>query len=140
MKNELLEAIEAGERALNSLRAAQTRLNSAGNWGLFDLLGGGLIAGLMKHSKLNDASGLLEEAKRDIRAFQRELRDVELIEDLSIDVGDFLSFADLAFDNVVADFLVQRKISQAQEQLDRAERQVDSITAALKRKYRELNA
>ena len=45
------EAILAGERALDSLRAARDELNSAGNWGIVDLLGGGLISGLVKHSK-----------------------------------------------------------------------------------------
>ena len=40
------EAIAAGERALTSLRAAREELRSAGNWGLVDLFGGGMISGL----------------------------------------------------------------------------------------------
>ena len=41
-------------------------------------------------------------------------------------------------DNVFADYLVQRKISQAKKQVGEAVRQVKSIVGALKRKYREL--
>lgn len=37
MRREMKEAIDAGERALSSLRMAQEKLNSAGNWGLFDM-------------------------------------------------------------------------------------------------------
>ena len=49
------EAIDAGERALTSLRAARGELQSAGNWGLLDLFGGGMISGLVKHSKMGNA-------------------------------------------------------------------------------------
>ena len=41
MRQEISEAIRAGERALSSLRAAQDKLGSARNWGIFDMLGGG---------------------------------------------------------------------------------------------------
>ena len=54
MKQELLQAIQAGERAIASLRRAEKALGSAKNWGLFDLLGGGLFADLMKHGKIKD--------------------------------------------------------------------------------------
>lgn len=37
---EIQEAVAAGERALDSLRAAEKSLNSAGGWGLFDMFGG----------------------------------------------------------------------------------------------------
>ena len=43
-EKERREAIEAGQRALNSLRAAQKELESARNWGLVDLFGGGFIS------------------------------------------------------------------------------------------------
>lgn len=53
---EINEAIVAGERALNSLYHAQDKLNSAKGWGLLDLLGGGFITGMIKHSRIDDAS------------------------------------------------------------------------------------
>lgn len=48
---EIKEAKEAGNRALTSLHSAQDMLKSAGNWGLLDMFGGGLISGMAKHSK-----------------------------------------------------------------------------------------
>ena len=41
---EMAQAIDAGNRALESLREAESKLKSAGNWGLFDLFGGGFLA------------------------------------------------------------------------------------------------
>jgi len=67
------EAVQAGERVLQTLYAARDKLGSARNWGIFDMLGGGFISDLVKHSKMNDASALMEQAKSDIQRFQREL-------------------------------------------------------------------
>ena len=120
MKREMQEAITAGERALSSLRMAQDKLNSAGNWGLFDMFGGGLFSTIMKRSKMDDAVNLMESAKTDLKRFQRELQDVNVPLDLKMEVGSFLSFADFFFDGFVADYLVQSKISDAKGQVSDA--------------------
>lgn len=98
MRREMQEAIVAGERALSSLRSAHEKLNSAGNWGIFDMFGGGLFSTIMKRSKMSDAQNLMENAKSDLLRFQRELKDVNIPLDLRMEVGSFLSFADFFFD------------------------------------------
>lgn len=131
-RKEIREAIMAGERALASLRLAKEKLDSARNWGIFDLLGGGFITDMIKHSKLNDASSYVENAKRDLLVFQRELRDVQVMRDIRIEVGGFLSFADFFFDGLVADYLVQSKISEARQQVDDAIYRVEGLLGQLK--------
>ena len=74
-QKEIREAITAGERARMSLQTAHDKLGSARNWGIVDILGGGLISGLMKHSRVNDASYHVEQAKRNLLSFQQELGD-----------------------------------------------------------------
>lgn len=128
------EAIDAGERALISLRMAQEKLNSAGNWGLFDMFGGGLFSTMIKRSKMDDASKLMETAKSDLKCFQKELKDVNVPLDMRMEVGSFLSFADFFFDGFVADYLVQSKISDAKEQVSDAIIRVEQILNELKRK------
>ena len=134
MSNEMRtkELQEAGERALRSLQAAQDKLDSANNWGIFDMLGGGFIASLVKHSKMDEAKADMEDAKYDLKAFQRELKDVQIPMDMKMDVGEFLSFADYFFDGFVADYLVQSKISDAREQVDNAIDMVENILEDLK--------
>lgn len=134
MRREMKEALDAGERALSSLRKAQEKLNSAGNWGLFDMFGGGLFSTIMKRSKMDDAQQLMEAAKSDLKRFQRELKDVIIPLDLRMEVGSFLSFADFFFDGFVADYLVQSKISEAKEQVSDAIIRVEQILNELKRK------
>ena len=132
LQKEMSEAIQACENALCSLRAAREELQKAGNWGIVDLFGGGFITNLIKHSKMDNASHLMENAKYDLKKFQKELRDVTINTDLSIDCGGFLTFADFFWDGVVADWLVQSKINDAKRQVDDAIAQVEQILRRLK--------
>ena len=72
-RKEINEAIVAGEQALNSLYAAQEKLNSAKGWSWFDLFGGGFLTDMIKHSKMDEASRCMEDAKYHLKAFQKEL-------------------------------------------------------------------
>ena len=98
IEKEKREAIEAGQRALSSLRTAKENLNSAKNWGLVDMFGGGFFSTMLKHSKMDQARQNMEQAKYDLRNFSRELNDVNMACNLNINTGDFLSFADYFFD------------------------------------------
>ena len=107
IEKEKREAIEAGQRALSSLRTAEENLNSAKNWGLVDMFGGGFFSTMLKHSKMDQARQNMEQAKYDLRNFSRELNDVNMACNLNINTGDFLSFADYFFDGFVVDWMVQ---------------------------------
>ena len=131
MRKEMKEAIDAGQRALMSLRQAQDKLGSARNWRVVDLFGGGFLTDMIKHSKINDASRYVEQAKRDLLKFQRELKDVDLPMDIKMEIGGFLSFADFFFDGLVADYLVQSKIANAREQIADAIRMVEDTLSNL---------
>ena len=128
-EKEIREARAAGVKALNTLRRAQGYLNSARNWGIYDMLGGGLISSLVKHSKMDDAARCVREAQRDLRAFSRELGDVNLP---GVEIGDFTRFADVFLDSFIADIMAQRRINEAREQVDRACRRVEDILRRLR--------
>lgn len=128
-RKEMDEAIAAGEQALNSLYAAQEKLDSAKGWSWVDLLGGGFLTGMIKHSRMEDASRCMEDAKYHLKVFQKELSDIHLSLDLRMEVGGFLSFADFFFDGVVADYLVQSKIEDARRQVADA---IDMISNILR--------
>lgn len=97
MQRELREALNAGENALHSLYAAKGQLNSARNWGIVDLFGGGMISSFVKHSKMSEAEEYLSQARYNLKIFQRELQDVAIVDTLDLNIGDFLSFADFFF-------------------------------------------
>lgn len=132
MNKEINEAIAAGEHALRSLRLAQDKLKSARSWGLWDIFGGGAISGLIKHNRISEASQHIEDAKRDLLKFEKELRDVSAPMNLNLNIDGFITFADFFFDGFIADYIVQSKIAEAREQVDRAIVVVESMINKLR--------
>ena len=125
---ELNEAIVAGERAKESLEDALDVLNSARNWGLWDMFGGGgLITSLIKHSKMEKASDLIEDAKENLRQFGKELGDIEEYANVDLSTGDFWGFADWFFDGFFSDWAMQNRINDARDQVRRAIDKVDEV-------------
>ncbi len=130
-RREINEAIQAGQEALTCLNEARDCLNSAGNWGIVDLLGGGFLTTMIKRSRMKDADNLVQQARGALKRFQRELMDVEDIPELHIETGDFLTFADYFFDGIIADWLVQSKINDSKRQVENAIRKVSYILGQL---------
>lgn len=127
------EAINAGERARNSLMNALDALNSARGWGIYDLLGGGMVSTFIKHSKMDKASDYLEQAKQDIITFSDEVNDVRGLENINLSTRDFWGFSDWFFDSFLSDWIVQDRINDARRQVEFAIQQLDSILAKLRK-------
>ncbi|MDD3402918.1 MAG: hypothetical protein PHQ72_06135 [Hespellia sp.] len=127
IRKEIREAKDAGNRSLMSLRNAQQLLSSAGNWGLLDMFGGGLISGMMKHSKLSSANQQMEAARYQVQSFQKELQDINVPGDFGVNISDFLMFADFFFDGIIADWMVQSKIGEAKQQVNEAIEKIENI-------------
>ena len=125
---EIDEAIAAGHEALAALRDAADSLDSAKRWGVVDVLGGGLLTSVVKHSRLGDANRALAKARSAIRRFTQELADVRELADLNANVSSWNAFFDIACDNVLADLLVQKEISDAADRVDDA---IDKVKEAV---------
>lgn len=123
---ELKEAISAGQSAVYSLDSALGSLNSAQGWGTWDLLGGGLIADLAKHSHIDNAMREAEQAHNELRRFKSELADVRINYDISFEMDGFAKFADFFFDGLIADWYMQSKINNSYESVSNVKNQVTS--------------
>lgn len=130
---EIDEAIRAGEQALDSLREAKNQLNSARNWGIYDMIGGGLISSMIKHSKIDQANEWMDQANRDLRCFAKELRDVDG-EDLQIDTGSLVTMLDIFCDNFFSDLLVQQKINDGRARIDALSDRIEDVLYTLKQR------
>ena len=130
---EIREAIDAADAALRHLGNAADMLDDAGRWGIVDMLGGGLITTLLKHRKISDAQDEIDEAKRALRIFVKELDDVDEATGLNVELGSGLQFADIFFDGVLADWIAQNKIDRARQQVADAMRQVYAVRSQLER-------
>lgn len=129
---EIQEAIDAGQRALSSLRNAKKALDTARGWGIVDILGGNTLSGLLKHERIYSAKQSVNQAKYDFSIFEKELEDVQNISGLDINIGDFLTFADFFFDGFVSDIFVQSRINDARNKINQAIMQTETILRRLK--------
>ncbi|HOS70483.1 MAG TPA: hypothetical protein PLG67_11785 [Bacillota bacterium] len=128
---EIREAISAGRSVISSLEKAMSSLNSAEGWGVWDMLGGGLISDLAKHSHIDNAKYEAEQAQILLRRFRAELADIRIREDIHIETGGFAKFADFFFDGLIADWFMQSKIKNSHESVSRVKSQVQSVLSEL---------
>ncbi|MGI6344690.1 MAG: hypothetical protein ACOX18_06475 [Bacillota bacterium] len=129
-QKELREAIAAGKDVQGRTESMLRSLDSAAGWGVWDMIGGGFLSTMVKHSHIDDARQLAHDAQQSFRVFARELRDVNLQLDLNIEISGFLRFADYFFDGLIADWTVQSRINKA---LDEIKKQQRSVTAVMQR-------
>ncbi len=126
-RTEIQEAIDAADNALHSLDRARDALGSARGWGIYDMVAGGFFSTLFKHSSMDKAEGYLEDARRALNSFRKELDDVDGMIDLSYNRTDLLTFADFFADGFLVDFLMQGRIKDAIRNVEDTIGQVTAI-------------
>lgn len=113
------EAIKAGRKALKSLKAARQSLGKARGWGVYDIIGGGMLSSVIKHSHMNNARTEMALAGRDLEAFADELKDLNL-QDKGLKFTNLFSLMDVFYDDIVADLVVQHRIKSSANEIDKA--------------------
>jgi hypothetical protein len=129
---EMNEALAAGEKALSIIDRVLSNLDSAEGWGTWDLMGGGLISGMAKHSHLDEAQKLIEDLQVQLRRFKTELTDVTIDADIQVSIDGFLHFADYFFDGLFADWAVLDKINQSKAKVEDTKDQIERVLNHLK--------
>lgn len=132
-KEDIQEAIDAGNRAVESLKNAEEQLKSAGRWGVLDAFGGNVVTGIVKHHKINDAEQYVDEAKDDLQEFRDDLWGIRDIDGLDVSIDGFLTFADFAMDGIFADLLVQSKIEKGKREVADAIERVEDVIEELEK-------
>ena len=128
---EINEAMEAGQDAQVRLHRIQETLRSAKGWGIYDLLGGGLISGMMKRIRMEKAQQQIEELRGSLKRFNSELKDVQVQCSASAELSEWLNITDLVFDDPLSDWLSLSKIKDAKVEIDRTEKEVAALLAKL---------
>jgi hypothetical protein len=117
---------------LDRLIDVESSLNSAKGWGTWDMLGGGLISDLAKHSHIDDAKNTVEDVKMLLNNFHSELADINISSSIIIDIDGFTKFADFFFDGIFADWVVQSRINDSIDSVLKVKSNVDEILIRLK--------
>ena len=118
------ETIGAGQEAHRQAQQVLDSLRSARGWGIYDLLGGGMLSGLMKHSRMDRAQQQLESLRQALERFNRELKDMQVQCSASAELSGFWRVADLAWDGLISDWTVLSKISDARTRVEQTDAQI----------------
>jgi hypothetical protein len=136
-RKELWEAVSAGQAVLTTLDGVINSLNSAERWGNWDMLGGGMLADLAKHSKIDEARDQVHQAQELLRRFQGELADIQSAESFLIDISSFDTFVDFFLDGLIVDWIVQSKIQNSLERTNQVRQRVKAVLQGLETRLAE---
>ncbi len=149
---ELNEAIRAGNDAMSALQLMERDLGSASGWGVWDMVGGGMISSMIKHSSIDKARDKARRAQKALDRLKTELADVGGRMNGAIEIGEMMSVVDMFFDNIFVDWMVQSRIGDAKRRCDRTMKEVRKVVgecmnrnskvaerdAELQRRYQEI--
>lgn len=117
-RKELMEAREASNEVIELLDLAISKLKSAKNWGIWDIMGGGLISNLIKRNKITSVNQLIQELNIAMKRLMGELDDIDMKALYGLSETTWDLFFDIGFDNIFTDVRVQREISSILKKLE----------------------
>ncbi len=133
MANEvqISEALNLTQQLIVEVESAERSLSSARNWGFFDILGGGFLVDLIKHSKLNQASVTMDRVNYLMQKLQHCLGSIQMPGDYTMTVGSFATFADFLFDGAIADIYMTSKIMSSLEEVRKLKNRLYELKSRL---------
>lgn len=112
-KEEISQALNVGEKLLAICDEVISYLESAQNWGIYDMLGGKFIATHLKHQEIDNAAHSLNKLNFILDQYNKELSELKNTTSISLKIDSFTYTMDYFFDNFFTDSLVQSKINDA---------------------------
>lgn len=128
---EIEEAVKEGKVAYNIADNVISKLNSAGNWSTFDMIGGGIVTDMMKYSNINQAQSMVEELQIQLGKFRTELADVKIDSDINVSIDGFARFLDYFCDNIFSDWIVKDRINSSINQVIGTKEQINEVLETL---------
>lgn len=118
----------------NALRA----LDSAENWGVVDMMGGGMMTTMMKRDRMNQAKCAMTEIEYLLRKFRAELSDIAGADTVGADkFGTEWSMMDYLFDGFLIDYLVQQEITESLSNMRRLEKEIERVCESIQQRKEE---
>lgn len=131
---EIQEALIEGDKLIPYIDKAISNLNSAQNWGIYDMMGGDFIATMAKRSKMDDASKSINSIKVMLNRYNSELKDLSDEINVNLNLDSMSGLFDYLFDNFFTDYFVQGKINSALDSTKSLKSKVNNIQSNLTNK------
>jgi len=135
----LRAAMLSASRVQSALEKVIEYLEDARHWGVWDVMGGGLLATAAKHSKIDKAKDQVQHAQRALKDLNSKLSYLSLSSDISIEIGSFATFSDYFFDGIISDWFVQGKILNSLDKAKGTYNRINSILSAVQSRFGDLS-
>lgn len=135
-----IKEVQEAERAAYDLYEFSSvilqTLGSAKNWGLYDMVGGGMIATAIKRDKMATARDQINTLNHKIENYCNELKDVNIEEITHVDL-ESLNFLDYFVNSIFVDWAVQDNINDAIQKIEQLKVQINRNIKILQDKKAE---
>lgn len=135
IRQEIANTIEWADLAINALVQANKCMNTAGNWGMVDMFGGGFFSSMLKHSSAEDAERHIQHAQSYLECMNNGLEEIFQKKDTHLMFSALEIAVDMWMDDNFMDCLVQMHIGKVQKQISKAIRQVENVRKELVKAY-----
>jgi hypothetical protein len=137
-QREICEALEAAKQYQEWLLLLISQIQQAKNWGTWDLMGGGWVAGMAKHNHLESARQTVAGLRHHAFKLKKELADLNRTLYTDIEVDAFERFVDIFFDNLFSDWMVQQKISKSLESAEKVRYELHDLMMKLTEEHSQM--
>lgn len=127
---------ETARCAVESLQKAADQVQSAADWGSYDMALGGPLASIYKHDKLEEVRFHVQGAQRHLKNLLRMRPDLSLRFTVNSDLGS-MKWMDVFLDGFFVDWAVQDKIHEMCDQVACVRREAESLLHRLNWEYLE---
>jgi len=112
---ELEDIGQVGEKCAQSLNEMAHELKQARQWGQWDMTSRkGKYAGYNKHGAIDRAKNISVWVKHELIKLNKELADIgHKKQNFQLNIANFSQFTDIFFDNLISDWVIQKKIVNA---------------------------
>lgn len=140
-KNEIVEAHNQGRVALSAVELVLRNLNEAiqnGEWDMYSRTG---YHDYYKHKALDRASEETYKAQIELSKFNKELLDIGIYEQtFHLNLNQISKFTDMFFDNLITDWINQKKIKNSFATVDSLRDKIRLILDTLESEFKDVNA
>lgn len=135
-RREYQEVLDVIKIIMEEIKDAEKEIYSAKDWGVFDLLGGGFLASMVKRDKMKMAQYSIEKINARLKELSKELKDVDMSIESCIDTQDELF--DVWLDNIFTDIRIQKNIEETAQSLGNLKNEIEKIQLNIEEKLKEL--
>ncbi|GGB07488.1 hypothetical protein ERX37_06145 [Macrococcus hajekii] len=137
MNQQLREAREAVDVALDRIAEIKKITSNAKAWSWFDIMGNGMLGSYFKRQNIKNLNAQVAILKDDLQRVVAELEDIDFSAEFSISDTQQDEVFDIWFDNIFTDARVHQELTDLNKKIEETEEKLWVIAQVIDREMDE---